>query len=757
MLNRRYISKSSPSGYRAGDDFDAEGSFHTCRYQNDEGFVIGSFFPRRGESIVCKGIVPGFVLGAPYHVTGTVVDDRVWGMQVKIKGAAPVVPTGDEEIVAFLGSGLIPGVGPSTAKRIQKKFGDDTLRILQEEPERLIEVSGIGKKTLPKIVETIPKVLSDRETIGYFAKFGISTRTINTLIREYGSGAKDIVNENPYVLCKVRGFAFTRADSIAQKLGVSPTDPNRIYAGLIASLRWSCQSQGNTMLPREDLVALAEEKLRLPEVVYDGDGDGRSAHGLVEESLDRLVHDKRLMEDADGVHLNHLYKAEQRIRKRVESATRHPSVIATPEQVSAAIAKSLAKSGAQLTEEQSQAVANAFGARISIITGQAGAGKSFLCATMVDAARRCGVPVCLLSPTGRAAKHLSEVCGEPGFTVHRALSIAVRADQDDDFFSDATDVVKQSAAQSSANNVFRKSKLVIADEASMIDTEMAAILLDACKSKNLVLVGDPNQLPSVGPGKVLADLIDSGICNYTVLTKVFRQGEGSPVIRAADAVRAGKSPVGVDGVPFYQASGEEVLRIIQHRVLPTMRHMGLGRDDVMFITPIKKTPYCGVNALNDFLRPRLNDQYRVPEHESHGLQLQKGDWVAQTRNNYDVDVFNGDIGVVVGVDQDRNVRVHFADTDYDVEFGKDEVSDNLMLAYASTVHRQQGSQARMVIVICTNSQFPLLSRNMLYTAVTRAERYLVLIGDAKAFAVAAGNAKERKRITGLGSLGKGKR
>ncbi|RAP50398.1 MAG: hypothetical protein BZ138_06690, partial [Methanosphaera sp. rholeuAM270] len=220
-VDRRFVNKATSKIWKAGDAFDEEGSFESTRFLNEEnGFVIGTFKPKgKSESIVCKGTIPGFILGAPYHLTGKVVDDRTWGIQVNVARAASIKPSGTDELIAFLGSGSIPGIGPVVARRIVKAFGDETLEVLEEHPERLLDVSGIGKKSFKRIEETLPNMLKYREVIGFFAEIGVTMTTINRLIREYGARAREVVEKNPYVLCKVRGFAFTRADSIAMKMG----------------------------------------------------------------------------------------------------------------------------------------------------------------------------------------------------------------------------------------------------------------------------------------------------------------------------------------------------------------------------------------------------------------------------------------------------------------------------------------------------------------------------------------------------------
>ena len=1138
LSNSNFRPRATSAKYKAGDNFDEQGSFESTRFgPSEDGFVIGNFSIDGGETIVCKGTVPGFVLGAPYHITGKVIDDKTWGIQVNIKHAVGSKPTTEGQLEAFLGSGAVPGIGPVTAKKIVQHFGKETLKVLEEEPERLKEVPGIGDKSLKKIAEELPNQLKYRDVIGFFASLGISVRTINRLIAEYGGGAKDIVEKNPYILCRIRGFAFTRADSIAVKMGISKLDRNRLYAGVMATLRYICDSEGHTVVSEEELLAKAQEKLQVEDIEK------------LSRALEELLYNKRIVKDDDGYHLKHLFKAEKTIKKCLRASV-GSDILLREDKVSDYLSVVEKHKGFSLTDEQAQAVKNIFKYKISILSGKAGTGKAqplyskvltehgwksmgdlqvgdlvwtpkgtlapitgifpqgekevyrvfladgrytdccsehiwrtmkyhvkrcegkpdyidrtlqemidlgvhkysnrydsegnithvskanryrlpvnqaipfeeqelpidpyvvgaflgdgcctcrdltFSChsddrfivdsiaeiyglttdknsennhswffhndhfsrnglglervktkeffielpemmclasdkyipdiykyssieqrwlliqglfdtdgsisngkdtdgysrynvrftssskqlaedvvevlrslgveASMtsdpdrrkgqeyqtngatyirkggeysvsvrcpndikhkffrlprkkqcgIDAAKagekhrhydmiavsdikdmgyktemQCimvddpdhlyitddyivthntavssaiveicqlaGIPVCLMSPTGRAAKHLSDTCGgsEPGYTMHRALSIQMRAAQDDDFFDE--DQSKQIRTKNITEAVehFNNAEIVIADEASMMDTEMAAILFQACKNKHLMLVGDPNQLPSVGPGRVLGDLMESSYSQVhgmlTFLTKVFRQKEGSPVINAANLISEGKNPVHVPGVKFFEvSSNEEVPEKIEKYVLPYIKERQLGYENYAFLSPIKKTPYAGVDALNSYLRPKLNPYYKKPASEKQEFLFQRGDFVMQTKNNYEVDIYNGDIGIVEAVDKDGNVEVLFSGDDDEVCYEKDEVygDHQIIPAFAMTVHKSQGDQYDTVVVVLTSSQFPMLNRNLLYTAVTRAENELILIGDARAFAMAASNQKENKRKTGL--------
>lgn len=745
-IDGRWINKATSDKFKAGDQFDEDGSFSNTRFgPTDDGFLIGTFVMEDNNEIVCKGTVPGFCIGAPYHIIGKVVEDKKWGIQVNITHAILAKPTGKNQVVAFLGSGALPGIGPMTAKRIFKLFGENTLDILENDIERLLEVPGIGEKLMKKLRESVPAQIKHREVIGFFAELGISMKTINRLIAEYGSGAVEQIKKNPYILCRVKGFAFTRADSIAMKMGIPKDDPNRLYAGVLQSLRWGCENNGHTLIPRNELIDLAQSKLMVNDI------------NIITRALDKLIEDNKIIQDERGCHLKHLFHAERDIKHCMKNAIQQEHLI-TPSRVDELIQKCAHANGMSLTDEQEEAVKKLFSHKVSIMSAGAGCGKTYTCRMAVDVAKAAGLRVCLMSPTGRAAKHLSEVCGAPGFTMHRALSIAVKSAADDDFFAEDTVDISHNTKVAEAITHFKNSDIVIADEASMMDTEMAAILLRSCKNKHLMLVGDPNQLPSVGPGRVLGDLMESSYSQIhgllTMLTKIFRQAEGSPVIAAAAKVQQGKSPVDVPGIKFYEcSSNEEVQKKIEDFVLPYIKNKQLGYENYAFLAPIKKTPFSGVDALNRYLRPKLNVQYKAPQNEKQEFLFQPGDFVMQTKNNYDIDVFNGDIGIVTEVAKTGEVTVLFSGDEANdgVEYEKDEVytEKQLIPAFAMTVHKSQGDQYDTVVLCLTTSMFAMLSRNLLYTAITRAENNLILIGDRKAFQMAAGNQKENKRMTGL--------
>lgn len=737
---------ATSSMYKVGSVFDADGAFTNTRFRNDDSaFTIAKFEPddQKMESIYCVGKIFGYTEGSPYHVRGKVVMDKRYGVQVSIEEARAIKPTGERQIKAFLACGLFKGIGTATAQKIYDTFGDATLDILQNDPDRLDEVPGLRKSSLESYKKTIPHVMRFQQTISDLSGFGISMTTIKRLIDQYGDNASDKVMDNPYILTKVRGFQFTRADQIARKIGFALDDKKRLDAGIISTLRWAKDQYGHTLLPTQELVDLSYDKLEMQSI----------PNGVqkLDVDLDDLTEKKQLIKDDDGIHLPFVFKEEKTIEKSINSAAR-PDAIATREEIESAIKAVEDEMSIEVTDEQLNAVYNVFNHKLSVITGSAGCGKTAVCRLIVKVIRHLGYQMCLMSPTGRAAKHMSDVCdGEPAYTMHRALALTVKEAKDDDFFDD--DSVEHINTTNDATVQFMRSKIILIDEASMLDTDMVyALLKQARDKKHIVMIGDCQQLPPVGAGQPFYDIINSRSAKVTRLTKIFRQAEGSPIIVAANQVLDGKSPCFVPGIHFIECSNDQVQQVIAEQVLPQIMDDVRNRD-VMFLSPMKKTPVSGVNALNEFLRPIANPRYKQPEKDTGGrLVLQPGDIVMQTKNNYDCDVFNGDLGVVAAVRPDKSVVVDFDNMDAPVEYEPNEIMENLQLAYAMTVHKSQGSQARVVVGVFTDSFYIMASPNILYTLVTRAEQELYLVGSSKMFAMAAKNKQQSERYTGLKHL-----
>lgn len=745
--------------FNEGDYFCEQGTFTSLRFgPTVTDFLIGNFQMRDKSAlptIVCKGSVPGYTPGMSYKIEGTVVNDKKWGLQVSIRKSEPVLPTTLEDVKAFLSSGAIRHIGPGTASNICNRFGENTLSILKENPKRLLEVKGIGPKTIDDIIEDCQTKLVDVAETSFFYQIGLSTQSAKQVINSYGGVPAEavlIIKKNPYLLCRIKGFGFLRADEVAKKLGVKPNDPNRIQCGIIYSMRYLCGSRGHTVITPDELDKHCTEKLRITDM------------NALRVQKDVLVRKKRLIVNTYGYQLRRLWDAENNIKNYLSHVSTASSPILDEKLVESLMMESMKKNGMKLSASQQDAIRNVFSdKRLSILTGHAGTGKTAVCKTIHDVAENAGLKVCLLAPTGRAASHLAEVVGtSQGYTIHRALNIYSQSADEKDYTDDSETVSGLLDGDSTdlsrtASSRFLASDIVIVDEASMLDTEIAGLLMKQCQDRHLMLVGDPGQLPSIGEGSVLHDLTEMALVKrkglHVHLEKVFRQKSGSPVINAANRVLDGKNPVFTPGVTFIETkSAEEIPSIIQTRILPYLHEKHLGYMDYLLLSPMRKTKYAGVNDLNSLLRPILNYHYHKPDDEKHEFFFQQGDLVMQIVNDYEKHVYNGEVGIVTMADGNRKASVFFTNQSEEIDYIGEELygdTKELSLAYAMTVHKAQGQQAKIAIVIMTQSQFPMLSRNLLYTAITRAENEVIFIGDKKAFAMSAKNDKDSYRRTGL--------
>lgn len=754
---KRSMKKTS-SVFHDGQEVLVRGVFVSNRYQGDNGFVIATLdmtqavdkstgreivIPTREEELICKGTIIGYQDGQTFGIEGRIVDDRTYGIQLSVRKASPVQPSSKDAMAAFLANSGINGLGPATAKKIVDALGDNAYEIVTQHPERLAEmdIKGVRKSVIDSIIDEVPSHLMTLEAVAFLSELGLSQARCATIIKLYGNDTIKVMKANPYVLTKAKGFAFTSADAIARtKFGIAMDDPRRIDAGIVATLRWACATYGHTMVPTADVYDIAYGKLGIP--------DKEHAMRLLNEAKERVIKEGTIVETGNCLQLRYLYRAEAKTIKAIGDLLEHHKPIAPDSEVTSTIRKCMPSIGYELTDEQLSVTHAAFANGITLLTASAGAGKSTAIKMVVQVADRLGIPYILCSPTGKAAKRLSEACTVTGhkppqaFTLHRALGIGMDDDDTEDMYAD----VKAKSAQ--ATETFLAAKLVLCDEASMLDATLAATLTSKCVGKHLLLIGDPNQLPSVGPGAVLADMLACPDIPCVRLSKVFRQADGSPIIMAANAVLEGRDPCVIPGVEFHECADEDVLKTIDEFVVPRIRQDGLGYQDIAFMSPMKKrTTTSGVDALNAHLRPIMNRRFK--DDGKGNLKLQAGDFVTQTKNNYQVDCFNGDQGVISRI-EGKDVHITFFDsTEDDVTYSIGEAKQNVMLAYASTIHRYQGSQCDTVVLVMTDAHFIMCTRNLLYTGITRAAKRIILIGNETAFKRAAKNAKAMKRTTGL--------
>lgn len=679
---------------------------------------------RPGERVELKG-------RRAYHQT--------FGEQFKVQEAHTQLPYTDEGIRLYLTKGGAKGIGDKMARRIVDLFGPETFDVIAEQPERLTEVEGIGKKRAQELTRTWKAESLERHIKVTLFGWGVSPAYVPRLQRAYGDQAPEIIKHNPYRLAhEVHGFGFKKADAIAKHLGIRGDDPRRVQAGVLYVLA-EAQKNGHLYLPLEDLLEKASDYLQV----------GR---GQIEAGVEALHHRKELIHEpvpADDQQDGHLAVYSARAwEAEVECAQELRRLADEGQPVLAARTAALIEQvqgdlGLTLAPAQSDAIRMAFMHRLLVITGGPGTGKTTLVKAVCRVAELEGLNIALAAPTGRAARRLGEATGQEARTLHRLLEFSFQA----------------GGFQRDADNPLDADLLVV-DEASMIDVHLMRALVRAVPSRcRLVLVGDVDQLPSVGPGDVLADLIRSQAVPVCRLQMVFRQSEASAIVRNAHRVNQGQFPEQIKPLPgqlldFYTLIAKDpedifakVLKVVTERI-PDAFEMDPIRD-LQVIAPMH-SGVAGCKNLNESLQEALNPSFGA-EIKLGQRVFRPGDRVMQLRNNYDKEIFNGDVGYVTGLNKNHDgvatgMRVSFEDRE--VEFQRDEL-DELTLAYAVTAHKSQGSEYRAVVLPLATAHYVMLERNLLYTAITRARELVVLVAMKQALSRAVRNVSASSRHTRL--------
>ncbi len=748
-----------------------EGSVESIVFRNEDNhYTVARFRPNdsgrlfRDDLTTIVGMLPGVHVGELLSVEGEWEKDPKYGRQLHITSFTQRLPASIEGITRYLGSGLIKGVGPKKAQRIVEHFGEQTLAIIEQQPERLSEVKGISAKDREQIEKSWAEQSEIKELHLFLQSHDVSMNLATRIYKQFGQESIKVVRENPYKLAQdVHGIGFRTADEIAVKLGLPLDSIERIVTGLKYVLTQAANDDGHCYLPENELIRRASEILQAPNELIStameqlrGDRDV-----FVEPPLPvqidvspKVVDDQEPLNDwseveeatpQQRIYYGPFWHAENGSARILRTLLRsHSKLPPVSQQYWDAVFNYLAQNRKMLlTEKQRTAVQMAYISKVSILTGGPGTGKSTSIRALLMVLRKRRIEVALAAPTGRAAKRLTEATGAVGFqakTLHRLLEYAPH----------------DNTYQRNEENPLPY-QFVIVDEVSMVDILLFYHLLKALPpDAHLLLVGDADQLPPVGPGNVMRDLLRSGAIPSVVLTELFRQAQQSQIVVNAHRINAGQMPsLKRDaGGDFFFVAEEDPIRA-QHLVLdfvqrriPTHYHLN-PMTDIQVLSPMYKGPL-GVTNLNEELQARLNPGALVSL-EWGGRVLRLGDKVMQVRNDYDKGVFNGDVGWIRTIDKENlTVKVEFLE-----EAGPLLVSyhfhelDELVLAYAVTVHKSQGSEYPAIVLTLVNQHYMLLQRNLLYTAITRAKRLCVIVGQLRALEAAVRNNRVALRNTGL--------
>ncbi|MBN2195054.1 MAG: ATP-dependent RecD-like DNA helicase [Polyangiaceae bacterium] len=658
--------------------------------------------------------------GTRVRITGQLVRDPRHGEQFRADVLVPLAPDTLDGIEKYLGSGIISGIGPGFAKRIVGRFGLDTLTVLDRDPGRLAEVPGIGQRRVEEVRRVWGTHRAMTEVMLLLQTHGASPSLASRIFATYGDRAASVVQQSPYRLAiDVRGVGFKTADRLARSLGIRGDHPDRAQAGVLHLL----EERADAGHVHEDRPSLAEQAATLLAIEF--------AH--TDAAIGALWGQGRVVIEEGRVFLTRLHRAEAELARGLVRALSATEVAELPH--AAAIAAFEAEAGVELAPRQREAIAAAARHPVVVITGGPGVGKTTIVRAILRMFGRARLSVALAAPTGRAAKRLAEATGADASTLHRLLEVDAKTLR---FQRDAACPLEVRA--------------VIVDEFSMVDVGLAAALVAALPNgARLIAVGDADQLPSVGPGAVLRDLVASGVVPTVRLDHVFRQARESGIIANAHRIHDGIAPEGAEGPlgDFFVISrrdpakaAQTVREIVTERIPKTFGFDRYG--EVQVLTPMHRGPV-GTHALNAMLQSALNPE--GPSLSAHGEILRVGDKVMQTRNDYEREVFNGDIGRVVAVDVEA--RTLIASFDGRSVAYEDTDLDALVLAYATTIHKSQGSEYPAVVIPLLTTHFVMLSRNLLYTAVTRARRLCVLIADPRAVSLALAETRREVRATHL--------
>ncbi len=723
-----------------------EGDVRAVIFQNPENGYTVLRLGAGDETVTCVGTLPGVAPGEKLRLYGSWTSHASYGQQFKAEHAESFLPEGSAAIYDYLASGAIRGVGAKLARAIVDEFGKRSLEVIENSPEELTRVKGITEKKAAAISQRFREQTGMRRLMEFLADNGVKPAAAVRLWRLYGDEAESAVTENPYILAgEELGLDFFTADELARKLGFAPDCVERVRAALIFELRHN-EGNGHVFLPRDKLVAATAQLLSI-----DPDSVRAAAEDMAQ--LGELVSQR--VTTVDALYMRDLFEAEELTAQRLSQMTKTP--VDKVQGLQILMERSEYACGIRFADKQRAALELAANRRVLVLTGGPGTGKTTTVRGILNLFDEMGLTTLLTAPTGRAAKRLSELTGREAQTVHRLLGAGMPEAGEREFEKCAADPLECDA--------------VVLDETSMVDIRLMAALLDAMPADTrLVLVGDADQLPSVGPGNVFGDIIRSGVAPVIALTDIFRQASLSDIVKNAHKINAGEVPslknTGGDFFFLKRSDPESVTATVTELISKRLpNNMGIPAREIQVLAPSRKYGG-GVNALNLAIQEALNPAAPGKKEKTVGsVTFRVGDRVMQTRNNYDIlwtreigdgedarsepgyGIFNGDVGYIEDMDESAGTAsVRFDERLVPYPF---EQMVELELAYAVTVHKSQGSEYRAVILALPKCPPGLVTRGVLYTAVTRARELLVIAGGPDVLSAMVANDRRARRYSGL--------
>lgn len=726
-----------------------EGIVEDIIFHNEEnGYTVCSVESEE-EEIVCVGILLGVHPGENVKIIGSWVNHPIYGRQLQIDMYEKTIPKTEDGIEKYLSSGVIKGIGPGLSKRIVKKFGLNTFYIFEEEWERLEEVKGISRQKALQIGEIFHEQRELRRAILFLQDYGIAPSYALKIYKQYGEGTIDIVKSNPYRLAEdIFGIGFKMADKIAETIGIDGDSPHRIKAGIKYILN-QYSSNGHTYMPREQLLKDSYALLEIPEELIE--------NGIIELQMYKEIRQEKI-EEIEAVYLSSFYYGEMNVARMLVDFSNLKKETES-QGIEERINKLEKEKNIKLAKEQREAIKQAITEGVLIITGGPGTGKTTTINAIITLLEEEEFEVTLAAPTGRAAKRMTEATGKEAGTIHRLLEISF--------------IEEDNRKQIFERNEERplETDVIIIDEMSMVDILLMNSLLKAvAPGTRLIFVGDVDQLPSVGPGNVLKDIIRSGIIKVVRLTEVFRQARESAIVMNAHRINNGEYPL----LNEKEKDFFFIKRSMQEEVIETIKQLVLQRlpsfvkcdplKDIQILTPMRKSSL-GVTNLNTILQKTLNPPSKKKKEKKYRMCIfREGDKVMQIKNNYNipwkiynelgiridegVGIFNGDSGIIEEIDEDAQTLTVIFDDMKMVEYDFGQL-DELELAYAVTIHKSQGSEYPLVIIPIHSGPPMLMNRNLLYTAVTRAKKLVVIVGVTSMLYRMVDNNREINRYSSL--------